>query len=105
VSDDKEGASDGAFQGDLSSVAGIDLDLEEVFIARASTEAVLVSDMLASMGVDHYTALEPYLSMGPITLLFTTFEPIGIAFYVRAAQAAFCRARLTRQGLRLGAVP
>lgn len=73
-------------------------DAERVFIAATLREALRVEDLLTADGVNYAVQVEPYGT----SLLFS--QRNGAAFYVPASQAAFCRQRLTSEGLGRGVV-
>jgi hypothetical protein len=74
------------------------VDAERVFIAGTLREALRVEELLTTEGVQYAVQVEPYGT----SLLFS--QRNGAAFYVPSAQAAYCRQRLTAEGLARGVV-
>lgn len=74
------------------------VDAERVFIAGTLREALQVEELLTAEGVEYAVQIEPFGT----SLLFS--QRNGAAFYVGAAQAAYCRQRLTSEGLGRGVV-
>lgn len=74
-------------------------DPERVFLARTLRQARQVEELLTHAGVDYAVHVEPYSR----SLLFGTVR-YGAAFYVTAAQAAYCREQLATAGFAKGVV-
>jgi len=71
---------------------------ERVFIAATLREALRVEDVLTTAGVDYFVQVEAFAT----SLLFGPRQ--GAVFYVASGQAAYCRQRLTDEGLDRGVV-
>jgi hypothetical protein len=86
--------------GQVAHVEPEDLrDPERIFIARTLRQARQVEELLTQAGVDYVVQVEPYGR----SFLFGTIRH-GAAFYLAAAQAAYCRERLIVAGFGKGVV-
>lgn len=74
-------------------------DPERIYIAGALRVARRVEEWLTAAGIEYAVEVEP---LGR-SLLFGTTR-MGAAFYVASEQAAYCRERLTAEGLGSGVV-
>jgi hypothetical protein len=74
------------------------VDAERVFIAGTLREALQVEELLTAEGIEYAVQIEPFGT----SLLFS--QRNGAAFYVGSGQAAYCRQRLTSEGLGRGVV-
>jgi hypothetical protein len=72
---------------------------ERIFIAASLREARRVEQVLTAVGVDYVVQVEPFGR----SVLFGTVRQ-GASFYVTSAQAAYCRSRLSADGLDRGVV-
>jgi hypothetical protein len=71
------------------------LDAERIYLAASLREAREVEALLTAQGVTYAVEVE---ELGRTTLFGSVRH--GAAFYVTAAQAAFCRSLLEREGFR-----
>jgi hypothetical protein len=71
---------------------------ERVYVAATLREALRVEEVLTASGVDYIVQVEEFAT----SLLFSARH--GAVFYVATGQAAYCRHRLTAEGLARGVV-
>jgi hypothetical protein len=74
-------------------------DPEMIFVGRTLRLALRAEEWLTTAGIDYAVQIE---SVGQ-SLLFRT-DRMGALIYVTAAQAAYCREKLTAAGLGKGVV-
>jgi hypothetical protein len=72
---------------------------ERIYIAGTLRMALRIEEWLTMAGVDYAVQVEPYGR----SLLFNSLR-MGAAFYVRSAQATYCREQLTAAGFGRGVV-
>ncbi len=75
-------------------------DIAPVYLAETLKEAKTVEEILNGNGIDYLVEIEQYAKMSILTSPVGT----GVAFYVLAGQAAFCRSLLESKGASAGIV-